>query len=289
MTANEDMILYWNDVAGSKWVANQARLDRLMAPLSAALLDAAAPRAGEKIVEIGCGCGDVTLQLAALGSGGRITAVDVSRPMLAHAQARHAAMEGSAAAGDLASIDWVVADAMTYAFPRDNTLLLSRFGVMFFEDKPRAFANLRAALAPGGRFAFICWRPRAQCEWMQLPLDWVDPILPPPEETTGEPGPFGLADDAETVALLTDAGFTDVSADKVDCPLVMGEGATPEAAVHDAMALLGQTGPAARHIAEADPEPRRAALDLMKQRLAERVEDGRVLLEGACWIYSGRV
>lgn len=283
MTANEDMIQYWNEVAGSKWVANQVRLDRLMAPLSAALLTAAAPQAGEKIVEIGCGCGDVTLQIAALGGGGRILAVDISRPMLAHAEARQKALTG-----DLAPIDWVAADAMTYAFPPDNDLVLSRFGVMFFDDKPRAFANLRAALAPGGRFAFICWRPRAQVEWMQLPLDWIAPVLPMPEETTGEPGPFGLADDAATVLLLEAAGFTDVTAEKVDCPLVMGDGATPDAAVQDAMALLGQAGPTSRHIAEAEPEPRRAAIDLLKQHLAERVQDGRVLLEGACWIYAGR-
>ena len=177
---------------------------------------------------------------------------------------------------------------MTYVFPEDNTLLVSRFGVMFFDDRPRAFANLHAALVPSGRFAFICWRPRSQVEWMQTPLDWIAPVLPPPDEVPGEIGPFALADDGMTVALLTDAGFTDVAAEKVDCPLVIGEGATADAAVEDAMALLGQAGPTSRHIAEAEPEARREALDLLRRHLAERVEDGRVLLEGACWIYSGR-
>ena len=288
MTANEDMIQYWNEVAGSKWVTNQVRLDRMMAPLSAALLTAAAPQAGENVVEIGCGCGDVTLEIAALGGGGRILAVDISRPMLAHAQGRHAAMKGTALTGNLAKVEWVDADAMTYAFPADNTLLLSRFGVMFFDDRPRAFANLHAALQPGGRFAFICWRPRSQVEWMQTPLDWLAPVLPPPEEVPGEIGPFALADDSTTVELLTDAGFTNVSAEKVDCPLVIGEGATADEAVQDAMGLLGQAGPTSRHIADAAPEERQEALDLLRKHLAERVDDGRVLLEGACWIYSGR-
>ena len=283
MTANEDMIQYWNEVAGSKWVANQARLDRTFSPLTAALLTAAAPSAGERIVEIGCGCGDLSLQLAALGGGGRILAADVSRPMLAHAEARYAAMTG-----DFAPIEWVAADAMTYAFPRDNSLLVSRFGVMFFDDRPRAFANLRSALEPGGRFAFLCWRPRSQVEWMQKPLDWIEPVLPPPEEATGEIGPFALADDAMTVALLTEAGFTDVAAEKIDCPVVLGEGASDAEAIEDAMLLLSQTGPASRHMAEAEPEEREAALHLLRQGLADHVQDGRALLEAACWLYSGR-
>ena len=94
MAANEDMIQYWNEVAGAKWVANQDRLDRLMAPLTDALLTAAAPVAGEIVVDVGCGCGDVSLRIAALGGGGYVRAVDVSRPMLAHAEARSAALSG---------------------------------------------------------------------------------------------------------------------------------------------------------------------------------------------------
>ena len=158
---------------------------------------------------------------------------------------------------------------------------------MFFDDRPRAFANLRAALVEGGRFAFICWRRRSDVEWMQKPLDWIAPILPTPEETLGDIGPFGLADENATIALLTEAGFTDVAADKIDCPLVMGEGASEAGAIDDAMLMLGDTGPAAALIRDAEPGDREAALGLLRQGLAAHVEDGRVLLEGACWIYSG--
>ena len=282
MAANEDMIQYWNEVAGAKWVANQVRLDRLMAPLTDALLTAAAPTAGELAVDVGCGCGDVSLRLAALGGGGYIRAVDISRPMLAHAEARRAALTG-----DLATIQWIAADAMTFPFPPVHSLMVSRFGVMFFDDRPRAFANLRAALAEGGRFAFICWRRRSDCEWMQKPLDWIAPVLPTPEEIPGEIGPFALADDDETITLLTQAGFADVTADKVDCPLVMGEGASDAEAVDDALLMLTDAGPASRLMRDAEPEAREAALDLFRQGLATQAQDGRVLLEGSCWIYSG--
>ena len=282
MAANEDMIHYWNEVAGAKWVANQERLDRLMAPLTDALLTAAAPQPGELVVDVGCGCGDVALRIAALGGGGFIRAVDISRPMLTRAEVRRAAL-----GADAATIQWVAGDAAGIRFPPVHSLMVSRFGVMFFDDRPLAFANLRSALDAGGRFAFICWRRRSDVEWMSKPLEWIAPLLPTPDEPTGEIGPFALADDEMTTTLLTEAGFTDVTADKVDCPLVMGEGATDAAAIDDAMLMLADTGPAAALMRDAEPEPREAALELIRKGLEMHVEDGRVLLEGSCWIYSG--
>lgn len=283
MAANEDMIHYWNEIAGTKWVANQDRLDRLMAPLTDALLTAAAPVPGELVVDVGCGCGDTTLRLASLGAAGYIRAIDISRPMLAHAEARRAALRG-----EFAHIQWIAGDAMTYRFPPVSSLMVSRFGVMFFDDRPRAFANLRSALVEGGRFAFLCWRRRSEVEWTQAPLDWIAPVLPTPDETPGEVGPFALADADATIALLTEAGFKDVAAEKIDCPLVMGQGADDAQAVDDAVAMLVDAGPAAGLMRDAEPEQRKAAVALLRDGLAGRAQDGRVLLEGACWLYSGR-
>ncbi len=284
MPANEDQIHYWNEIAGAKWVDNQDRLDRLMAPLTEALLTVAAPKAGELVVDVGCGCGDLSLRLAAMGGGGYIRAVDISRPMLQHAQARQKTL-----GGDAAAIQWVAADAMTYKFPPVSSLLVSRFGVMFFDDRPAAFANLRAALAPEGRFVFMCWRRRPDVEWMQAPLDWIAPAIPTPDEAPGEIGPFALADSDMTIALLTDAGFTGVAAEKVDCPLIMGQGADDAQAIDEAMAILTDTGLASRLMRDAEPEARAAALALLREKVTARAQDGRVLLEGACWLYSGHV
>ena len=89
MTSNADQVAYWNEVAGPKWVTNQARLDRFMAPLTAFLVDAIATRPGESALDVGCGCGDLALTLAArVGAAGRVLGVDVSEPMLAQARAR---------------------------------------------------------------------------------------------------------------------------------------------------------------------------------------------------------
>ena len=181
--ANAGQIAYWNEVAGAKWVANQDRLDRLMAPLSDALLAVAAPRPGERVLDVGTGCGDLALCASErVGSRGHVLGVDISRPMLAHAEDRRRRLPPA----DRAPIEWREADAMTHGFAPDVDLLVSRFGVMFFEDPPRAFANLRRAMRPGGRFAVLTWRRREEIEWMQAPLDWIATVVPTPEDVPGE-------------------------------------------------------------------------------------------------------
>ncbi len=279
MTANADQIAYWNEVAGAKWVRNQARLDRLMAPLMEALLDAAAPRPGERALDVGCGCGDLALRLAGtVGREGSVTAIDVSCPMLAHAAARAAAL-----ASDAAVIRWIEADASAHAFAPEFDLVASRFGIMFFDDPPAAFANLRRALKPGGRFAFVAWRGRDEVEWMQKPLQWLAPLLPMPEFSDGEPGPFGLADGVRTRAMLESAGFTDVTANRLDRAIVIG------ADLDDAVAMLSETGPAAGAIREASPGEQREAQRLLREHLAGHADAaGVVHLGAACWIYRGR-
>ena len=140
----DDPQAYWNDDAGQRWVAHQQQLDAFMAPITRRLLEVAAPRVGERIIDVGCGCGDTTVQFAQkVGPSGHVLAVDVSEPMLARARERSQA---------LAQVELVVADASVQAFaPGAADLLTSRFGVMFFVDPIAAFGNLRRALAPGGR------------------------------------------------------------------------------------------------------------------------------------------
>ncbi len=285
MGDNADQIAYWNEVAGAKWVANQDRLDRLMTPLSEALLDAAAPRRGELVLDVGCGCGDMAFRLAeAVGDEGLVRALDISRPMLAHAEARRRALGD----GDRATIQWIPVDASAYRLPPVTDLMVSRFGVMFFDDRPAAFANLHAALGEGGRFAFLTWRHRVEVEWMHAPLGWIASVLPLQDESEDDVGPFALADKAATIAMLTRAGFKEVTAAPVDRRLVIGEGGSDEAAMEDALMLLSETGMAARLMHDADDEAKAQARRLMREGLAMRVRGGRVALGGACWLYAGR-
>lgn len=281
MTENADQKQYWNEVVGERWVTNQMMLDRAMAPLAERLLRVASPRPGERVLDVGCGCGEIALRAAELvGPTGKVLGIDISRPMLAHASSRSQALS----LAERAPIAWLEADAMVYEFEPAYDLLISRFGVMFFEDKPRAFANLRQAMKPGGRFALLAWRRRADVEWFEAPLQWIASILPPPPPTDGMVGPFGLADAEATVSMLRDAGFTEVFAESVDAALPLG--ATPA----EAEALLRETGPAAGLIREADAARQAAARALLQDNIARIARpDGHVELGGACWIYRGAV
>ena len=134
---NAEQIKYWNAKAGAIWVAQQAHLDHLLAPLSEAGLAAAKFAANESALDVGCGCGDTSIALGASQSSGSVTGVDISEPMLAHAQVRADAMP---------NVSFEQADAAIAEFSNQYNLVFSRFGVMFFADPEAAFKNLRKAL-----------------------------------------------------------------------------------------------------------------------------------------------
>src|SRR5215831_26565 len=140
--ANQDQIDYWNGPSGGIWVAQKERLDRQLEGLGRAVMAALAPRAGEHVLDVGCGSGQTTLELAdAVGPTGRVVGIDVSQPLLAAASRRSA----------LAHVSFVCGDAQVHGFDRPFDAIYSRFGVMFFSDPLAAFTSLRRALKPGGR------------------------------------------------------------------------------------------------------------------------------------------
>jgi len=202
---NAAQAAYWTENAGPTWVKLQAQLDEQLASLSAAAIAALDPKPGERLIDVGCGCGDTTLELARrVGPTGHVLGADISAPMLAVAKAR-------AAAAGLTQASFVEADAQTYAFePADG--VFSRFGVMFFAGPVAAFANLRRALRPGGRVAFVCWRAMAENPVMTAPLAAILPLLPepPPAPPPEAPGPFAFADGDRLQRILSDAGFTNI-------------------------------------------------------------------------------
>lgn len=278
MTANADQIAYWNEVAGAKWVAGQEHLDRLMTPLTEALLERAGPRPGECAMDVGCGCGDLALRLAdMLGADGHVTAIDVSKPMLRHAASRFA----QRSPGARATVEWLEADAMTRAFAPQHDLVASRFGVMFFDDRRRAFANLRAAMKSGGRFAFLTWRGRRDVEWMREPLAWVASVFETPPPSDGEIGPFGLANAEETCDILSSVGVRDVTVEPIERTLSIGLDA------EEAYALLSQTGPAAGLFRDASSDEQERAGELLRAGIERWASSGAVEMTGACWLYQG--
>ena len=232
--ANEEQKRMWNEVNAARWVAVREAVDKSLAPFGKATLDALAPARGESALDVGCGFGATTLDLAArVGPSGRVVGIDLSEPFLTRARAAAPA-----------NVRYLCADAQTHAFDTVFDVCFSRFGVMFFEDPPAAFANLRRALRPGGRFGTVVWASPRQNAWVDLPLRVVTSYLPPPPPASG-PGPFSLADPALLEQLLARAGFARPRVAPLAIPYLAG--ATPE----DAARLLLQLGPAAAILREA--------------------------------------
>jgi SAM-dependent methyltransferase len=234
---NAEQIRVWNEVNPARWIAMRGPLDRALGPFGRAAMDALAPRPGELALDVGCGFGETTVELAR--RCGTAVGVDVSEPMLAIARSE-------APAG----VTYLCADAQAHAFEERFDLVFSRFGVMFFEDPAAAFANLRRSMRPGARLAAVVWGAAGENEWVQLPLRVVRRHMPVPAPSTG-PGPFSLGDGAALSRLLAGAGFAEVSVRPLDLPF---EG--------DA-ALLLQAGPAAAALREAGAaaEPLRPILE----------------------------
>ncbi len=275
---NAQQIAYWNEQAGPKWVAYQEPLDRQIEPLGLAALERAKVAPGERVLDVGCGCGQTTLELARrVGGRGEALGIDLSSPMLERARER-ARVEG------LGQARFLAADAQTHRFePLSHQLIFSRFGVMFFENPVAAFHNLRGALAPGGRLAFLCWREMAQNPWMLEPtLAVAKHIAMPPPPPPDAPGPFAFASADRVRGILERSGFTGIALEPQDAEMALAGGSDLEQTAE----FFLQIGPAANAAREAGvtdlaPLRRSVAEVLSKHRRA----DG-IYLGSATWIVT---
>lgn len=270
---NAEQIEHWDGEAGLRWARAQVRMDALMAPLTAALLERADPRAGERALDVGCGCGETSLVLAERGA--RVLGVDVSGPMLARARERVAGRPG---------IELVQADAADHPFaPASFDLVLSRFGVMFFADPVGALANVRRAHAPDGRLCVLCWQAPSENPWFLRPAQALRPFVPeaPPADPHA-PGPFALADAARAQGIFAAAGYGDVAVEPLRVPVCYG------CDLDDALALVVEIGPVARALSTMAEGSRGAAIDAVRESLAAGLGPGGVVFEAACWIVTAR-
>jgi len=270
MSGNQDQIDYWNGPAGQRWAEAQESLDRTLASIGKAFLAFAAVKPGERVLDIGCGCGTTTLAFAdAAGPNGRVTGLDISAPMLGLARTRAAGRP----------IEFVQADASVHPFRAEYDVATSRFGVMFFADPVAAFANIRKALKPGGRLAFLCWRAMPDNVWAVVPFAAARDLLPaqPPPDPNA-PGPFAFADPVRLRSILESAGFKAVRIEKLDSVMNMAPNAREAAQF-----ALG-IGPLARAAAELDDVTKTKIVARVSEALKKYETPSGVALPAACWL-----
>lgn len=272
---NGAQALNWKETTGRVWADAHEPLDRQLAPLGRAAMAALEPRTGERILDIGCGAGDTSLQLAeAVGPDGHVLGVDVSTPLLAVARRR---------AEGIGNLSFAEGDAQTHGFaPGAFDAVFSRFGVMFFAGPPAAFANIRRALKTGGRLAFVCWRAPGENPVMVLPMTAATPLLPEPPAppVPGAPGPFAFADPEHVRRILETAGFADIAIAPHD--EMIGSGGLATAL--DLALRIGPLGTILRENPDLTPQVTSAV------RAALQPHDGPdgVKLASATWIVTAR-
>ena len=276
MTGNELQKEFWNGPAGNTWVELQERLDRMLEPLTLPALEAAAVVPGERVIDVGCGCGSTTI--AFVERGASAWGIDLSAPMLERAKKR---------AGSAKNIAFSQLDAAQASYSPDHHLLFSRFGVMFFADPYAAFERLRNGLVEDGRLTFLCWQEASHNPWMStagaavrryFPVDKTDS-----SDNSHDPGPFAFADPDYVRDILTTSGYADIEIVPVRATLHVASN------LDDAIWFQSRVGPLARVLQELSGQDLENALTAARDALEVHLTKGGIYLDAATWLVKARV
>jgi SAM-dependent methyltransferase len=275
--ANAQMAAVWNGPSGAHWAAHADRHDRQLGQWGQAVLAAAGIGGSDRVLDIGCGTGTLTRTAARAAGGGHATGVDISRRLVTLAR-------DLASAEGPANVGFEVADAQVHPFaPAAIDVAISRFGVMFFDDSTAAFANVRRALVPGARLAFVCWQDLAANDWSRIPwtavaahVGWPDRFGP------GQPGPWSLADPALVREVLAAAGFDRIAVDGLDGTMWVGVDA------EDAYAYMQNQPTAQAMFEDRDPALVERALAALRATLHDVAGPDGVELPAKAWLVTAR-
>jgi SAM-dependent methyltransferase len=264
----------WNGASGRAWVENQQLLDEVLRPFEALLVEPLSA-SQTRILDVGCGTGATTLAAARrLAAGGQAIGIDISEPMIATARER-ARREGSTAR-------FICATAQEHAFePASVDAIISRFGVMFFDDPVKAFANLRRASANGATLRCIAWRGAEDNPFMTAAERAAAPLLPElPARRPDGPGQFAFANAGRVLTILRESGWAESEIQPLDVPCTL-----PEPAL---LRYVTQLGPVGRILQEADEATRTRVIAVVRPAFEPYVHGTDVRFTAACWMITAR-
>jgi SAM-dependent methyltransferase len=271
----DDQAKLWNGSAGCAWVEAQALLDGILQPFEDLLIEAVSASGAQSVLDIGCGTGSTTRGIAKLlGASGNCVGVDISEQMIATAR--------TLAEQQRVPAKFICADAQTHSFePASFDMIMSRFGVMFFADPVRAFANLRTAASKEATLCFLAWRSPAENRFMTTAERAAASLLPNlPARRADAPGQFGFADARRVQSILTESGWRDIDIQPIDVACTL-----PENELSRYGARLGPVGIALR---EVDPRTRDQVVAVVRKAFEPYVHGDEVRFTACCWRVDAR-
>lgn len=272
---DEDQAQRWNGSAGCAWVEAQRMLDRTLQPFEDLLVAEVSASGAQQVLDVGCGTGSTTRAVARLvGAEGRSVGIDISEQMIGAARV--------VAEQERAPATFVCADAQQHAFESQGfDMIMSRFGVMFFEDSVQAFANLRSACRDGASLRCIVWRSPAENPFMTAAERAAAPLLPNlPPRRPDAPGQFGFADDRRVHSILEESGWSEIDIRPIDVTCTLPE--------QELIRYGTRFGPVGIALQEADPQTRTRVAAAVRAAFDPYVHGAEVRFTACCWMIGAR-
>jgi len=275
---NTEMSEFWNGEGGKKWINFKTRLEKSLFSLGLRTILNGTLNQGERVLDIGCGCGHTTQQISFfVGDHGYVHGIDISDLLLRQ-------FDKSLDSSGNKNISFECADAQSHSFKSNYfDVVFSQFGVMFFNDPAIAFTNIRKSMKLKGRLVFICWQPIHLNQWVKLPLEVVEKYVPlPPQDHPEEPGAFSFGDANRISRILTESGFSDISIKGFNADFYVGE------TVDDAVDFLTQIGPAnnAMEAECVDPMTKARITSNLREELSLHTTKSGVQLKASTWVVT---
>ncbi len=264
----------WRGRVGESWAAQWRRTDRSFGPLTEHLLARTREFSFDAVLDIGCGAGELSLAIARGRPHVEVTGIDIAGPLVTVARERGT---------HLPNVSFEVADAAGWQPDTPPQLLVSRHGVMFFDDPVAAFGHLCGVSAPNAGLMFSCFRAVGENPFFSEVGRLLSGSEPPTDPHA--PGPFAFADRQRVEGVLSDAGWREIDFEPYDFAMIAGAGDDP---VEDAVGYFSTIGPAARAASEMDVDERERFLARVRELAARNRHEGIVSLRAAVWIVTAR-
>jgi len=268
---------FWSGKGGDYWVEKQSEMDIMLNPLGEKALAKLDLKNNSEVLDIGCGCGATTLEIAKKVSEGTVTGLDISVPMLNKAESE-ASIQG------IANVDFKVVDVQVDQLASEKyDYVYSRFGVMFFDDPYEAFKNIFSSIKEGGELSFVCWQDPSLNPWQSLSVQVIRGYLDMPSPPPRSPGPFAFHEKDYVKEILEKSGFSNISFDDNQEDITMFSGKSLQEASEDYLAI----NPVVTEMLKDSPDDLKAEIvESLKEAFSEFHKGDGLVFPSATWVVS---